>query len=69
MNSKTAKLPPVLKCPKCGTTIPDSMVATRMAEKAGKKLAATKGSDYFRELQSRRKTRAGGRPPLKKKTK
>jgi hypothetical protein len=33
-----------------------------MAEKAGKKLAAENSADYFRKLQAKRKTHAGGRP-------
>jgi len=31
--------------------------------KRGGKAIAQRGPDYFRELQAKRKTRAGGRPP------
>ena len=42
--------------------------AVALGRKGGKKIAE-RGSKYFKELQAKRKTRAGGRPPKKKSTK
>jgi hypothetical protein len=50
-----------LKCPHCGKSIPDSLV-TAYSGKIGGRKTAERGSEYFRELQARRKTHKGGRP-------
>jgi hypothetical protein len=57
----------MLKCPNCAASIPDKLVLNRCAEIASRALAKQRGSEYFRELQAKRKTRGGGRPPAKKK--
>lgn len=36
--------------------------AVALGRKGGRKLAAERGPEYFRQLQARRKTLAGGRP-------
>jgi hypothetical protein len=51
-----------LKCPHCGKPIPDSVV-TAYSGKIGGKQTAKRGPEYFRQLQAKRTTRAGGRPP------
>jgi len=56
-----------LKCPKCGHAINDKIVLGRCAQIANEALMAKKGPDYFKELQAKRKTRAGGRPRTKSK--
>lgn len=40
----------------------DKSHAAALGHKGGSSIAATRGSDYFRELAAKRKTRAGGRP-------
>jgi len=50
-----------LKCPHCGKPIPDSVVTAHAGMIGGKKIAK-RGPEYFRQLQARRKTHAGGRP-------
>jgi hypothetical protein len=58
-------VPKKFKCPHCGKAISPRVFAEFTGRIGGKKLAATKGADYFRKLQAKRKTRAGGRPPEK----
>ena len=57
-----------MKCPHCGKTIPDKLVVTEAGRIGGKK-TAKRGSDYFKQLQAKRKKRKGGRPPKTKKSK
>jgi hypothetical protein len=40
----------------------DKSHAAALGRKGGRSIAASRGSDYFRELAAKRKTRAGGRP-------
>jgi len=40
--------------------------ASLLGSEGGKRLAKLRGPEYFRELQARRKTHAGGRPAKKK---
>lgn len=63
----SAKKVKSFRCPHCGKSIPAKLVAEHTGREGGKKLAEERGPDYFRKLQSKRKTRAGGRPPSKKK--
>jgi len=51
-----------MKCPHCGKTIPKKLIVAESGRIGGKK-TAQRGPEYFRELQARRKTKAGGRPP------
>jgi hypothetical protein len=55
----------MLKCPHCGKSIPNEVIASHLGTISGNKLATERGPDYFRKLQAKRKKRAGGRPPLK----
>ena len=55
-------------CPHCNQVISNDLVRSHMGKLGGKKLAE-KGPKYFADLQARRKTRAGGRPPGKAKPK
>ena len=63
--SPALNYPARMKCPHCGKRIPDSLVRSHMGE-LGRKTLAKHGSSYFKALQSKRKTRAGGRPRTKK---
>ena len=58
-----------MKCPHCGKPISDKLVRQRLGEMTGRKIARERGPEYFRELQAKRKTRAGGRPWPKAKRK
>ena len=40
----------------------DKSHAAALGHKGGSSIAASRGSDYFRDLAAKRKTRAGGRP-------
>jgi hypothetical protein len=40
----------------------DKSHAAALGHKGGSSIAASRGSDYFRELAAKRKTRSGGRP-------
>jgi len=51
-----------MKCPHCGKIIPKSLIVKESGRIGGKK-TAQRGPEYFRALQARRKTKAGGRPP------
>ncbi len=53
-------MPKKLKCPHCGKTIPNDVIAAHLGQLSGKKLASERGPDYFRKLQAKRKTRSGG---------
>lgn len=53
---------PGMKCPHCHKTIPRKFIVAESGRIGGKK-TAQRGPDYFRELQAKRKTKAGGRPP------
>lgn len=54
-----------LRCPHCGKSIPDSVV-TAYSGSIGRKKTAKRRPEYFRQLQARRKTHAGGRPTSNK---
>jgi hypothetical protein len=56
----------MLKCPHCGKSIPNEFIASHLGTLSGNKLAAERGPEYFKQLQAKRKKRAGGRPPAKK---
>lgn len=51
-----------MRCPHCGKSIPDKLVVTAAGRIGGKK-TAKRGSEYFRQLQAKRKQHKGGRPP------
>jgi hypothetical protein len=51
-----------MKCPHCGKTIPRNVIVQESGRIGGKKIAK-RGPEYFRQLQAKRKTKAGGRPP------
>ena len=51
-----------MKCPHCGKTIPEKLIVAESGRIGGKK-TAKRGPEYFRQLQAKRKTKAGGRPP------
>lgn len=46
----------------CRRVAKKNPAAVMLGRKGGKKLAAERGPEYFRQLQTRRQTRAGGRP-------
>jgi hypothetical protein len=52
----------MLKCPYCDKPIPGSLVTARAGQLGGKK-TARRGPEYFRQLEAKRRTKGGGRPP------
>ena len=50
-----------MKCPHCGKTISRNLIVQESGRIGGKKIAK-RGPEYFRQLQTMRKTKAGGRP-------
>jgi hypothetical protein len=55
-----------MKCPHCGKTIPKALIV-RESGRIGGSITAKRGPEYFREIQAKRQTRAGGRPRKDKK--
>jgi hypothetical protein len=51
-----------VKCPHCGKNIPRRVIVAESGRIGGKKTLTNRGSEYFVQLQAKRKTRAGGRP-------
>jgi len=54
------------RCPHCGKPIATEQIAAHMGKVSAKKMK--RGPEFFRQMQAKRKTRAGGRPPAKKST-
>lgn len=54
-----------MECPHCGKPIPDEWILRAAGEITGMRLSKERGPEYFRKIQAKRKTRAGGRPRKK----
>ena len=51
-----------MKYPHCGKTIPKKLIVAESG-RIGGKTTAKRGPEYYRQLQEKRKTKSGGRPP------
>jgi hypothetical protein len=51
--------------PHCGRRLSDKWILEMAGKITGTRMAREWGTDYFRKLQEKRKTRAGGRPRKK----
>jgi hypothetical protein len=55
-----------MECPHCGKPIADDWILKAAGEITGMRLVKERGAKYFREIQAKRKIRAGGRPRKRK---
>jgi len=51
-----------MQCPHCGKRLRSDWILKAAGEITGMRLMKERGSDYFRKIQAKRKTRSGGRP-------